>query len=72
MGGETQKTSVRGAHSAHVAGVAEEMGVQGEALRAGLIRQLLAALLERENLVRTRRVGEGARADRDGPPTSQW
>lgn len=28
--------------------VAEEMGVQGEALRAGLIGQLLAALLEKE------------------------
>lgn len=40
--------SVRGAHSAHVTRVAEEVGVQGEALRAGLIRQLLATLLEND------------------------
>lgn len=32
-------------HSAHVTGVAEEMRVQREALRAGLIGELLAALL---------------------------
>lgn len=53
--------SVRGAHSAHVTRVAEEMGVQGEALRAGLIGQLLAALLERdmEDPVRSRRSGNG-------------
>lgn len=36
---------VSGAHSAHVTGVAEEMRVQGEALRAGLIRELLTTLL---------------------------
>lgn len=34
-----------GAHSVHVARVAEEVGVQREALRAGLIGELLAALL---------------------------
>lgn len=38
--------SVCGAHSAHVTGVAEEMGVQREALRARLIRELLTALLK--------------------------
>lgn len=41
-------TSVGGAHSAHVTGVAEEMGIQGEALRSGLIRQALATLLREE------------------------
>lgn len=40
---------VCGAHSAHVTGVAEEMRVQREALRAGLIGELLTTLLrERE------------------------
>lgn len=39
---------VCGARSAHVTGVAEEMGVQGEALRAGLIGELLAALLRKD------------------------
>lgn len=34
-----------GAHSAHVTGVAEEMRVQREALRAGLIGELLTTLL---------------------------
>lgn len=34
-----------GAQSAHVTGVAEEMRVQGEALRAGLIGELLTTLL---------------------------
>lgn len=34
-----------GAHSVHVAGMAEEMGVQGETLRAGLIGELLSTLL---------------------------
>lgn len=46
-----------GAHSAHVTGVAEEMRVQREALRAGLIRELLTTLLrERER---------GREADKD-------
>lgn len=36
---------VCGAHSAHVTGVAEEMRVQREALRAGLIGELLTTLL---------------------------
>lgn len=40
--------AVCGAHSAHVTAVAEEMGVQGEALRAGLIGELLPALLRRD------------------------
>ena len=35
-------------HSAHVTGVAEEMRVQREALRAGLIRELLTTLLKEE------------------------
>lgn len=43
-----------GAHSVHMARVAEEVGVQREALRAGLIGQLLAALLR----VEERRRGE--------------
>lgn len=37
-----------GARSGHVTGVAEEVRVQGEALRAGLIGELLAALLRRK------------------------
>lgn len=37
-----------GAHSVHMARVAEEVGVQREALRAGLIGELLAALLRVE------------------------
>lgn len=37
-----------GAHSVHVTGVAEEVSVQGEALRAGLIGELLAALLRKK------------------------
>lgn len=41
------RRSVCGAHSAHVTGVAEEMGVQGEALCARLIGELLTALLKR-------------------------
>lgn len=46
---------VCGAHSAHVTGVAEEMRVQREALRAGLVGELLTTLLkERENKVRNR------------------
>lgn len=36
---------MRGAHPAHVTGVAEEVGVQGEALRAWFIRELLPTLL---------------------------
>lgn len=43
-----------GAHSVHMARVAEEVGVQREALRAGLIGELLAALLR----VEERRRGE--------------
>lgn len=39
---------MRGAHSAHVTGVAEEMRVQREALRAGLIGELLTTLLRKE------------------------
>lgn len=51
---------VCGAHSAHVTGVAEEMRVQREALRAGLIGELLTTLLrERE------REGGGEDADKD-------
>lgn len=37
-----------GAHSVHMARVAKEVGVQREALGAGLIRELLAALLRGE------------------------
>lgn len=48
-----------GAHSAHVTGVAEEMRVQREALRAGLVGELLTTLLkERENKVRNRNTEE--------------
>lgn len=38
-------SAVCGTHSAHVTGVAEEMRVQREALRARLIRELLTTLL---------------------------
>lgn len=41
--------AVCGAHSAHVTGVAEEMRVQGEALRPGFVRELLTTLLREEN-----------------------
>lgn len=40
--------ALRGAHPAHVTGVAEEMGVQREALRARFIRELLPTLLHRD------------------------
>lgn len=40
---------VRGAHPAHVTGVTEEMGIQGEALRARFIRELLPTFLQRNN-----------------------
>lgn len=38
--------SVCGVHSAHVTGVAEEVRVQREALSAGLVGELFAALLQ--------------------------
>lgn len=46
---------VCGAHSAHVTGVAEEMRVQREALRARLIGELLTTLLRggKETQIRT-------------------
>lgn len=37
---------VCGAHSLHVTRVAQEMRVEGEALRAGLVRELLVTLLK--------------------------
>lgn len=58
---------VCGAHSAHVTGVAEEMRVQREALRAGLIGELLTTLLrERE------RGGGGEDADKDRNTQRKW
>lgn len=73
VGGGKAQGSVRGAHSGHVTWVAKEVGVQREALRAGFIGQLLAALLERD--VETRLGGAGRElgsANEESPPTSQW
>lgn len=48
-----------GARSAHVTGVAEEMRVQREALRAGLIRELFTTLLGGEGRDKKRQIRTG-------------
>lgn len=53
--------SVCGVHSAHVTGVAEEVRVQRVALRAGLVGELLAALLQET----ARGGGGGAERERE-------
>ena len=56
-----------GAHSAHVTGVAEEVSVQGEALRAGLIREPLSTpLRKKEDADRERNINTGSEVRNPG------